>query len=70
MKKNKARPVYKIQSNVEEYSNFIIEGLIGTKGTSKSDVVSYIMKSWIDNNIPLLKEYDLSFRDFKETKNK
>ncbi len=69
MKKNKATSAQKIQSSVEEYTYFVLEGLIGNKGTSKSDVVSYIIKSWIDTNIQLLKEYDLSFKDFKKAKN-
>ncbi len=68
--KYKNKSTYKIQSSVEEYTNFVLEGLIGNKGTSKSDAVSYIIKSWIDNNTHLLKEWGLSYKDFKETKNK
>lgn len=57
---------YKVQSNVESYSNFVLEGLIGIKGTSKSDSVSYIIKSWIDANAQLLSEWQLSVKDWKK----
>jgi hypothetical protein len=55
----------KIQANIEDYTNFVIEGLIGIKGTSKSDVVSCIIKEWITTNFNLLTEMDLSVRNWR-----
>ena len=60
----------KIQANIEDYTNFVIEGLIGIKGTSKSDVVSYIIKEWISINSNLLTEMDLSVRSWRGKNNK
>ncbi len=61
----KEKKAFKIQSNAEEYTNFVLEGLINIKGTSKSDVISYILKSWIDDNAKLLSEMELSVKDWK-----
>ncbi len=56
---------FKVQTNIEDYTNFVIEGLVGIKGTSKSDVVSYIIKEWISNNYSLLDEMDISVKNWK-----
>ena len=59
---------HKIQSTVEDYTYFVLERLINIKGTSISDVVSYIIKSWIDHNDNLLEGYGLSVKDWKKSK--
>ena len=59
---------FKIQSTVEEYTSFVLEGLINIKGTSTSDVVSYILKSWIDENDKLLEGMGLSVKDWRRSK--
>lgn len=61
---------YKVQSTVEEYTYFVINGLVNIKGTSASDVVSYIIRSWIDNNDKLLEGMGLSVKDWKRLKEK
>lgn len=56
----------KVQCTVDKYTDFVISGLIGIKGTSKADVTSYILKAWIDQNAGLLKDFELSVPDWKE----
>ena len=58
----KASRSFKVQANVEEYTHFIIENLIGIKGTNSSDVVSFILKEWISEHRDELKDYGLSVR--------
>ena len=62
----KEKKTFKIQSSVEEYTFFVLEGLINIKGTSISDVVSYVIKSWIDQNSNLLEKMGLSVKDWTE----
>ena len=64
------KKAYKVQSTVEEYTFFVLEGLVNIKGTSTSDVVSYIIKSWIDKNDKLLEGMGLSVKDWKKSKEK
>ncbi len=62
----KETKAHKVQSSVEEYTNFVLTGLIGIKGTSKSHVISFIIKSWITANSELLENYGLSVKDWKK----
>ena len=64
--KKKGKKTFKIQSNVEEYTYFVLEGLINIKGTSISDVVSYVIKSWIDQNSNLLETMSLSVKNWRK----
>ena len=64
------KKTYKVQSSVEEYTFFVLEGLVNIKGTSVSDVVSYIIRSWIDSNDKLLQGMGLSVTDWKNSKKK
>ena len=57
---------YKAQASVEAYTHYVLKGLVGIKGTSISDVVSHILRTWIDQNRDLLKEYDLSVQDWRK----
>ena len=62
----KASKSYKIQANVEEYTRFVVENLVGIKGTNPSDVVSFVLKEWISEHREELREYGLTVR--KKTK--
>ena len=64
MKTNKKRQ-FKAQANIEAYTHFVLKGLIGIKGTSISDVVSFILKSWIGENYDLLEKMKLSVKDWR-----
>jgi len=55
----KPAKTHKIQANVEDYSHFVVENLIGIKGTNSSDVLSFILKEWISEHREELKEYGL-----------
>ena len=55
----------KVQTSVSDYHLFVIEGLVGIEGVSKSDVLSHIIRSWIDNNINLLNSAGLTIKDWK-----
>ena len=61
---------YKVQSSVEDYTYYVLEGLIHIKGTSISDVVSFVLKSWISDNDALLEGMGLSVRDWREARGK
>jgi hypothetical protein len=58
----KTARTFKVQANVEEYTHFVVENLIGIKGTNSSDVVSYVLKEWISEHRDELKDYGLSVR--------
>ena len=60
--RKKASKSFKVQANVEEYTHFVVENLIGIKGTNSSDVVSFILKEWISEHRDELKDYGLSVR--------
>jgi len=67
MKKEK-KTIFKVQSNVEGYTHYVLNNLIDIKGRSISDVISYIIKSWIDQNSNTLKESDISVKNWRESK--
>jgi hypothetical protein len=60
------KPTYKIQANVENYTNYVVEKLIGIEGTSKSDVVSFIMKDWIKHNQDFLEKSKCGVMHWRE----
>jgi len=63
--KNNEKKSYKIQSSVEGYTNFTLDGLVGIHGTSISDVVSFIIKSWIRENSDTLDNWGLGVKEYK-----
>jgi len=67
---NKKRNYYKAQSNVEDYTYFVLKGLIGIKGSSISHIISHIIKSWIHDNHDLLEKWNLSVVDWRKEKEK
>ena len=62
---DKIKKANKVQTNVSDYQLFVIEGLVGIEGKSKSDVLSHIIRSWIDTNINLLESADLTIKAWK-----
>ena len=65
MNHNTPKKQYKAQATVEAYTYFVIKGLVGIKGTSISDVVSHFIRTWIEQNHELLKEYELTVQDWR-----
>ena len=55
----------KIQTTVTDYHRFVLEGLVGIQGRSKSDVLHYILTSYIEKNFDLLKSADLTVRHWR-----
>ena len=58
----KTQKAYKVQANVEEFTNFVVQNLIGIKGTNASDVVSFIIREWISEHREELKDYGISVK--------
>jgi len=65
MKKNRKKS-HKIQSSVEGYTYHVLDGLIGIYGTSISDVVSFIIKSWIKDNSEPLDNWGLGIGEYRK----
>lgn len=57
---------HKIQSSVEGYTHYVLNGLIDIYGTSISDVVSFIVKSWIKDNSDNLDKWGLGVKEYKK----
>lgn len=64
-KENKGKS-HKIQSNVEGYTYYVLNGLIDIYGKSNSDVVSFIVKSWIKDNSDDLDKWGLGVREYRK----
>ena len=47
---------------VDEYINHVIYKLIGIYGSSHSEVINYIIKSWISDHWEELVNYDISIK--------
>jgi|GEM_PF-3184153 len=52
---------YKLQSVAEPYTMFVLEKLVNIKGTSVSDVISFVLKQWIGEHSKELAEYGITF---------
>lgn len=65
MPKNKGNSSYKIQGNVEAYTHYVINELVGIKGRNPSDVVVFIVKNWIGEHQAELKEYGIDVATWK-----
>ncbi len=59
---------YKIQGNVEAYTSFVVNELVGIKGRNPSDVVAFIVKDWIGDHREELKEYGIDVSTWKSNK--
>lgn len=68
MPKNKGNGSYKIQGNVEEYTNYVVNQLVRIKGRGPSDVVAFIVKDWIGDHRDELKEYGIDVASWKSKK--
>ena len=67
-KKSKKSSSFKVQSSVEEYTLYVLEGLIGIQGTNTSDVISSILRSWMRDNSDKLDSWGLGIKEWKERK--
>lgn len=65
VKKNQTR---KIQANVEGYTFFVLDGLIDIYGRSNSDVVGFIVKSWIKENSKDIEGWGLGIKEYRKSK--
>lgn len=61
----KSRPSHKVQSTVGDYTYFVIQGLIGNLGSSTSEVVNFILKTWMNANQDVLANSGLTVKDWK-----
>lgn len=50
----------------EPYTKFVIQRLIGIKGKSESDVVNFILKTWIEEHSDHLEKCDITVKKAKE----
>ena len=50
----------------EEYTEYVIQQLIGIKGKSKSDVASFILKDWIGDHQDELDKMEISVQKAKK----
>ena len=60
--KSKKKTSCRVQTVVEDYSFFVLDKLVGIKGKSVSDVVSFIVKDWIGDHFDELEKYGISAR--------
>lgn len=58
---------FKVNSTVESYTNFVLETLVGIKGTSVSNVINFILKDWIDDHEELLRKSDISVAEWRKS---
>ncbi len=70
MKAKQIKKACKIQSSVEGYTYHVLENLVGIHGTSISDVVSFLIKSWIKDNAKELDSWGLGIKDYRGHKEK
>lgn len=61
---------FKIQGSADEYTMFVINGLIGINGKTKADVVTTLLRLWMHDNADYLKECGLSVKDWKNSTKK
>lgn len=66
-KKEKKGGSFKIQGNVESYTNFVVHELVDIKGRSPSDVVSFIVKDWIGDHQDELTEYGIDVPTWRKS---
>jgi hypothetical protein len=60
----------KVQSSIKGYTLFVLDGLVGIYGKTRSEVVGYILKSWIRDDRNELKENSLGIMDWRKTMRK
>jgi len=49
----------------EEYTKFVVDGLIQVKGGSRSEVANFMMKDWIDRHKKELDDLGLGLKDYR-----
>jgi len=55
----------KLQTTVSDYHLFVIEGLVGIQGKSKSEILSHFIRSWIENNSIMLSTAGLTIKEWR-----
>ena len=61
---------HKLSTNLESYSYFVVEKLVGIKGTGVSDVLSFIVKQWISDHRQELSELNINIQGWEEWRKK
>jgi hypothetical protein len=51
--------VHKLQASVEDFTNYVVHGLVGIKGRSAADVTAFILKDWIGDHQDELARYGI-----------
>jgi hypothetical protein len=51
--------VHKLQASVEDFTNYVVQELIGIKGRSSADVTAFIVKDWIGDHQDELTRYGI-----------
>jgi len=54
-----------VQARVSLYYKWVIEGLVGRRGKSRSEVLSRIIGEWIEEKEETLTRWGLSVEDFR-----
>ncbi len=62
MARRKAEHSYKVNASVETYSSRVLDRLVGIKGRDRSDVVAFIIRSWIADHREELAGYGIHAR--------
>jgi len=60
------KKAHKVQTTITSYQQFVLEGLIDVQGRSMSDVLHYIITSYIGDNVNLLDSCQLTVKDWKK----
>jgi hypothetical protein len=64
------KPVaHKASTNLESYSFYVVDKLIGIKGTGVSDVLSFIVKQWISDHREELVQYGILVQAWEQWRN-
>ena len=69
-KEEKAPKGEKIQSFVPSFQRYVIQELIGIKGTNESDVVGKIVDEWITRNIDFLEKAEITIKKWRKGRGK
>ncbi len=59
---------YKLQGTVTPYTLYVLENLIGIKGTSEGDVADHLIQEWITEHHEELKGHGITSKESKKDK--
>ena len=60
----------KLQANVEPYTCYVVDQLVGIKGRGPSDVVAFIVKDWIGDHRAELADYGIDVPTWQSQQDK